>query len=193
MKTRLTLLSIIMAFTMSFAQTTKVDETLKKVSEETTKITETSKKGISAVYSDSKGAISTVYGDLKSLAPDAKEAMKEIVSTLKQTSNSVWDILVKQQKVWSWCYLIGGIFAGIAWCHFYWRFKKYSAMNYNVEDKEHLPWSWSQLLISGFLFVTATILSVIFANNLVDMMTGFINPEFGAIKNIIQIASRVNQ
>lgn len=195
MKAKLILLAVTLTCSMSFAQTSKVQQTVNDLKEtihkETTEFNETSKSGVKTVYSDTKDGISTVYNDVKSLTPELRDAVKSIAQGLKTTSEEVWHILVRQQKVWSWCYLIGGIFAAIAWFHFYYRFKKYSKEAF--KDNEHLPWQWSQILICSFLFITATILSAIFAHNLVDMMTGFINPEFGAMKNIVQIASKLNQ
>ena len=70
------------------------------------KAIEKTSKSIETVYSDSKDGIKTVYNDLKSTTPQIKNAIEVLSKELKTTSDSLWKILVKQQLVWSWCFLI---------------------------------------------------------------------------------------
>jgi hypothetical protein len=77
--------------------------------------------GITA-YGDSKSAISTVYSDgkevVKYLTPKTEKLLDKISTKLETTTKS-WVILVKQQRVWSWCYLIGFIISILSWVNFY--------------------------------------------------------------------------
>lgn len=177
--------------TQTFAQTSKnitgsVDNTVNKVSEQTTNIVDKTSNGIGTLYGDSKNAISTVYGDLKTVAPKVEEAVKEIAKGLKTGAESVWDILVKQQIVWSFCYLILFIIAIAAWINFYYR---YNRGNKYAKEQNNGDWSSSDALIT-IISVTIAVMSSIHAIQYLEpMMTGFINPEFGAMKNIIQFAS----
>jgi hypothetical protein len=78
-----------------------------------------SSKAIETVYEDSKDGISTVYNDLKSTTPQIKNALESLSKELKTTSDSVWKILVKQQLVWSWCFLILIFSSAFNWILFY--------------------------------------------------------------------------
>lgn len=176
--------------TQTFAQTSKnitgsVDNTVNKVSEQTTNIVDKTSNGIGTLYGDSKNAISTVYGDLKTVAPKVEEAVKEIAKGLKTGAESVWDILVKQQIVWSFCYLILFIIAIVAWINFYYRYNK-SRNSALAHDGDWSIMDISICLVSLGLAVVSSIHAIQY---LEPMMTGFINPEFGAMKNIIQFAS----
>ncbi len=74
------------------------------------------------VYDDGKQAVSTVYNDVKSLTPKIENGIKSIAEGLKVGAESVWNILVKQQKVWSIAFLILTITSIINWLLFYKRY-----------------------------------------------------------------------
>ena len=89
------------------------------------KVVEKTSKTIETVYSDSKDGIKTVYNDLKSTTPQIKNALEALSKELKTTTDSLWHILVKQQLVWSWCFLILFLGSIFNWFLFYKRnFKK---------------------------------------------------------------------
>ena len=95
MKTKILFIAL-MTMTLSFAQSKQVD-----------KLLDSSEDGVSTVYNDSKQAVSTVYNDVKSLSPKVESAIKSLATELKTTTNALWDILVKQQLVWSIAILLG--------------------------------------------------------------------------------------
>ena len=101
----------LMTMTLSFAQSKQVD-----------KILDNSKDGVSTAYNDSKQAVSTVYNDIKSLSPKVESAIKSLATELKTTTNALWVILVRQQLVWSICFLILTLSALLNWFIFYKRY-----------------------------------------------------------------------
>lgn len=182
---------------------------------------QTSKKEVATVYNDSKTAISTVYNDTKSLAPKITKSVNEIAKSLKIGANSVWEILVRQQLVWSICFLILTLTSIFNWCLFYknnlnnnLKYDKVKVINqklfYNEDTKlsdiENYPNSYAakyrnieeeklELIpnstIPNFKYLHLTIcliLSGLSIYHFGDMLTGFINPKFGALKTIAEIA-----
>lgn len=143
--------------------------------------------GVSTVYNDTKSLTGTVYNDFKDAAknitPKIESAIQEIAKGLKVGTVYVWNILVKQQRVWSWCYLIGMIISLIVWYKFY-SFIKEGKTDLNEYDQ----WKSHNVIMSVILFFTASILSFISFQHVVPMMTGFLNPEFGAIQTVIEFA-----
>lgn len=195
---KILLLSMLILGTTTFAQTVSLSEQdkadakklltkLEEKANSTTMVVNTGKDavtGIKGVYNDGKDAIGTIYSDVKSLGPKVESAVTELAKGLKVGAESVWKILVKQQKVWSWCYLIGMIVTILSWCNFYYRFKTYYH-RYRTDDTD---WSNSATMITIVTFIISMGLSVMSILHLEPMMTGFINPEWGAMMNIIEIA-----
>ncbi len=95
----------------------------------------------------------------------------------------MWNILVKQQLVWSICYLLILLSALFSWFHFWYRINLFI-----VEDKSDRDKYISSCLVT---FIIASGLSVLSIQNFTDMLTGFINPEFGAMKTITEIAAHL--
>jgi len=77
------------------------------------------KDGVSTVYGDGKEAVKAVYSDLKDIAPKLEGAVREIAKGLGAGVSDVWDVLVRQQMVWSICFLILTISACTNWFVFY--------------------------------------------------------------------------
>lgn len=179
----------LLATSFSFASTTEiVKENADKIITESVKSLNTtytdSKSGVATVYNDSKGAVSTVYNDLKSLAPDIKLALISIAEALKTTSEKVWDILVKQQLVFSISYLILFLSSLFLWFQFK---KQYTHLQTDLDDDDNIK---DKNIFLTFLLATLAIVdSIISGLHMVDMITGFVNPEYGALKNIIEVAS----
>ena len=182
------------------------------------------KTSIETVYKDSKNGISTVYNDLKSTTPQIKNALESLSKELKTTTDSLWFILVKQQLVWSWCFLILIVSSLINWIMFY-RFNfnpnlKYDKVKVVVQkhqnkdgasddDIKKYPHTYGKQFVnveeeSFKLIPTSTIpwfkyvhlaicitLSVFSFLHFSDMLTGFINPEFGALKTITEVVKNL--
>lgn len=139
--------------------------------------------GVSTVYDDTKNGVSTLYSDVKSIAPDAKLAIKEIYGQIKKVSSYTWNLLVKQQYVWSWCYLIGNLMFLLSTYRFwlsYKIFKDDKNESGDIKEVNSIP-----LFIYGALSIILGYFSFI---HFEAMMTGFLNPEFGALRNLLEIS-----
>ena len=217
---KIILFIVLMNMTLSFAQSKQVD-----------KILDTSKDGVSTVYNDGKQAVSTVYNDVKSLSPKVESAIKSLATELKTTTNALWVILVRQQLVWSICFLILTVSSLLNWYLFYKRNlnkltekdfiigKKpifgdilntnYEAYYAKYDDdlrgrmyiKSDKPTGEEDILLLitnpnniwfKYLHLIICIglsgLSIYYFSN---MLTGFINPEFGALKTIVEVATKL--
>ena len=116
----------LMTMTLSFAQSKQVN-----------KLLDSSEDGVSTVYNDSKQAVSTVYNDVKSLSPKVESAIKSLATELKTTTNALWEILVKQQLVWSLCFLTLTISSLINWYMFCKRmYSKPSEIEWTVLERD---------------------------------------------------------
>lgn len=132
--------------------------------------------GLATVYEDGK-----VLG--KEISQKAEKVIIELAKGLKITSDKVWDILVQQQRVYAWTIFIGLLISLGSWVHFYYRFKIYKTdLTEKGKHKEHNG------LITVAIFVSALVMSVLTSIHFMDMMTGFFNPEYGAMVHIIEVA-----
>jgi hypothetical protein len=203
----------LMTMTLSFAQEKQVD-----------KIIDNSKDGVSTVYNDGKEAVSTVYKDVKSMSPKVEEAVKSLAEQFKTTTNALWNILVKQQLVWSLCFLILTLTSIFNWWLFYKKnFYKLKESEYtkglkyintrerNPDYKSHadknearslyflqesqeilIPLRQSKIKWFKYLHLVICItLSVFSFYHFSDMLTGFFNPEYGALQTIMKIATKL--
>lgn len=183
-----------------------------------------SSQAIETVYKDSKDGIKTVYNDLKSTTPQIKNALEALSKELKTTSDSLWKILVKQQVVWSWCFLVLIFSSALNWFLFYRKnypkepkydkvkvikqklFYKdgtserdvqnypnsYERTYMNVEEEELRIIPNSSVPYFKYLHLAICItLSVFSFLHFSDMLTGFINPEFGALKTIMEVVKNI--
>lgn len=176
------------------------------------------------------GAIETVYTDLKSTTPKITEALNSLGKELKVGANSVWNILVRQQQVWSWCFLILTLSACTNWYLFnkhyiyisksktktsirkkpifqdnplydpksYYQkndirlFKSISIPDAFEEEEIILPTNITRWENFKYIhLIICIVLSLLSIYHFSDMLTGFINPEYGAIKTIANIASNI--
>ena len=189
----------LLATTMSFGQTTvkeAVNDTKKQIEQSASDVKNTAsnlsktaqegKASLSSVYGDSKDGIKTVYGDLSSLGGEAKGAIKDIVKELKQVSVKAWDLLVRQQMIWSLCYLVITLSSLIL------GYKFFNQFNFMIKDtsetgdvkEKNIPLT----LIYGLLFAGVGYASAI---HFEPMMTGFFNSEFGALRTLIEMGQNL--
>lgn len=120
------------------------------------------------ISEDFKGAAGIFYNDVK-------QALSVLAKGLGTSVEFVWDILVKQQIVIACSLLIGLIFLIILW---------FKAMKMKVENFHE------DYLKIIFKVVTTIALIVYNSKFIITMFTGFINPEYGAIKEILTIIER---
>lgn len=187
-------------------------------------------------------AIETVYNDAKSTLPHISNALKSLGEELKIGATAVWEILVRQQLVWSIAFLGLTLSSIFNWATFLRiRFKKAKEEDFKeVADKvstlidnpsfcenfynEHVnklyttshlrdprfnrkiivynditkfvelkPKTERELLYETIHFIICIIMTVFSVYFFRDMLTGFINPEFGAMKTIVDIAESLNK
>lgn len=159
---------------------------LNQIAQEVSKTTYSDAKDATAtVYNDGKSLVQQVYSDAKSLAPDLKEAFKSVASALNTTAEKLWDILVKQQLVWSICHAIILLSSIYAWYQFYRIF--YKSLNDKTETGEYKAPYVLLLLLVGGLAVFGSLHTV---DNIDRMITGFVNPEFGAVRTIVEFLNK---
>jgi len=222
------LFGLLIMLSLSMSATNSFDKTVDKTS-----------NGVEMVYEDGREAVTTVYSDLKTIAPKISDGVKEVAKGLKVGAESVWDILVKQQFVWSLCFLILTLSALSNWFLFYKNTQKnnknieYVTLNRDIigdvpnpraeeyyvkRPNEYALDIRSKITIKGpvgkeeyscpkiseganqtlmqkifkyihlILCLTLSYFSFI---HFADMLTGFINPEFGAIKTIATIVQNI--
>lgn len=122
-----------------------------------------------AIPDSTKVTMVTIYND-------AKEAMKGLGAALKVGSEHVYEILVKQQLVNSIVYtiiLLLGLFM------FIYAYNKYKAENWKEGP--------------GFSAIPGILGIILFLGGLssIDVIiTGFVNPEYGALKEIMELIKK---
>ncbi len=141
----------------------------------------TTSNGIGTVYGDTKNGVSTLYSDVKSLYPDAKLTIQELYNQIKKVSTYTWNLLVKQQQVWSWCYLFGELLFFFAVYRFW---KAYET--YKTDKDETGSIKSINVLPVVILGASSLLLGYFSLIHFEAMMTGFFNPEFGALKNLVE-------
>lgn len=181
MKHFIMLVVTLLLTTLTFSQNKL--ETLEKQSE---KIVNSGTNGISTVYSDTKQGVSTIYNDVKSLAPDAKETLKYFYKEIRNVSIYTWDLLVRQQTTWSICYLLLEILFFITIYKFW---KSFDKLKTDTDEAGAMK-SINYIPMIGFL--GASIFLFVFnINHFEPMVTGFYNPEYGALKTLIELKGHI--
>lgn len=193
------------------------------------------------VIDKTSNAIETVYSDVKGSIPHINKAIESLGEDLKIGAHAVWDVLVRQQVVWSLAFLALTLSAIFNWYIYYSRnFKaikkdklektkskipilldnpefnqeyhdRYKTSSYSrsehidiryrkhiigyKESEEYIKpienGSQNKILLSYVHLISCILLSVASIWNFKDMLTGFINPEFGALKTIATIAEQL--
>lgn len=242
MKNILKLLVLTLLFSVSsFAQSK--DGFGNKLGNATETSVAAAKDGVSTVYNDGKDATKEIYTQIKKASPKAASLLGKMAAKLEVGADAVWSVLVKQQLVWSICFLILTITSLFNWYMFNNKYLKINiksigepiigkrdkivqidnpefSLEYYNKSKELLGSTYSSDIakISDIRFkkqVAATVqedyilsiplnesignfkylhliicigLSALSLYHFPAMLTGFINPEFGAMKNIMEFA-----
>ena len=166
LKTMKKLLFMLLAFTTLTINANSVEKLTKSVTNvvDSTKIATVN--GVNFV--DTSSTFKTMYQDVKS-------GIMGLAEGLKVGAEHVYIILVKQQVVKAVTWLILSIFSLIIFYFFCKGFKK------GIDE------DWGERLVPYTLFLggASLIFIVICGLNIETMVTGFINPEYGAIMDII--------
>jgi len=242
MKNILKLLVLTLLFSVSsFAQSK--DGFGNKLGNATETSVEAAKDGVSTVYNDGKEATKEIYTQIKKASPKAASLLGKMAAKLEVGADAVWSVLVKQQLVWSICFLILTLSSLYNWYIFnnkylktnikitgepiigkrevisiidnpdfnpdyYEKYKKYIGSEYGSERaytthisfRKQIPNTTQEDCIlsvplnesmGSFKYLHLIIcigLSLLSLYHFPAMLTGFINPEFGAMKNIMEFA-----
>lgn len=242
MKNILKLLVLTLLFSVSsFAQSK--DGFGNKLGNATETSVAAAKDGVSTVYNDSKDATKEIYSQIKKASPKAASLLGKMAAKLEVGADAVWSVLVKQQLVWSICFLILTIASLFNWYMFNNKYLKINiksigepiigkrdkivqidnpefSLEYYNKYKELIGSTYSSDVarlsdikfkkqinatlqedyilsiplnesIGNFKYLHLLIcigLSALSLYHFPAMLTGFINPEFGAMKNIMEFA-----
>jgi hypothetical protein len=134
---------------------------------------------IETVYNDTKSVVTTIYSDMKGVAseiyPDVKNALSEIARGLGIGVEYTWTVLVKQYVVIAIAELLKLILSlAIFICGIVWLWKI-------VKNNTAITWK----IVPGVLMLIIG-LSMMCSINIIEIIQGLINPDFGAINYILQ-------
>jgi hypothetical protein len=115
------------------------------------------------------------------------EAVQQISDALKVPAEHVYSVLVRQQIINSISWIIA-LLLGFIFCYLGIKLplKDHKATNEREKYKNDITdgwWIWAIALSVGF----GMILSIVTVLAITDIITGFTNPEYGAIKDILSI------
>lgn len=150
-------------FMVNSVQALSVDSTI-------TDIKQSTSTAINAI--DTSSTFKQIYSDVKS-------GITGLASALKVTAEHVYGILVKQQIVNSVVYLLILIITILLLIFCYKEWSKIE-VDHKGDPKEAKPFIFT--IVSGII---GFILLLVFLFNIDTMIMGFINPEYGAIMDII--------
>ena len=176
---------------ISYAGFSNNEETLKNSEKIVTKVADSilskSSKGVNVLYDDIKDGTSTIYTDIKNGAyPEVKNGLNILAKELKTSVNNVWDIIVKQQIIYSIAYLILFITSLFLWFKFS---KAFIICKSELDENgKSIPDNVLLCIVLGSLAVVNSIIS---GYHVVPMLTGFFNPEYGALETIIQTSKHI--
>jgi hypothetical protein len=129
----------------------------------------------SAQTDSSKVTFDRVYSDVKS-------AVSGIGSALKVGAEHVYEVLVKQQFVQSITGLFTLIFIWAILSLLVWKLPKNRDFYFDELDLPHI-----YTFLLGIGLIVGSIFSVVYTVGIIPVIiTGFINPEYGAIREILE-------
>jgi hypothetical protein len=167
------LLSIIFLFVISFTNAQVLDSIASKSTQVVTTTKEAVKDGVAVVDTSS---------NFKHIYTDIKTGITALAQGLKVGVEHVYMVLVKQQIVNSVVYLFMFILAIVSIIICYKQWGKIEVVENGSEVKEVRP------LVGTITFgALGFILSLVFLFNIDTMIMGFVNPEYGAIQQIISV------
>lgn len=142
----------------------------------------------SPVISDQKVTGSLLYNDLKQLAihygTKADTILTKAFSVLSSTTQEVWDILVTQQRVKAFYGLTLIILEFIL----FWKWLGYVKLYFKIETDERSEGSAILLIVSAVFLLAFGIYNSI---NIMDVYTGLFNPKYAAMKDLLEMGSKL--
>lgn len=165
------LVVMLLLTSLAFSQAKPITKPAPTLNSNTEKVIDNVAKGVTTVYNDA-GKVA------QNITPKVEKALEKLSKDLKVTADKAWDILVRQQLVNSIGILVILLVTIGSWFHFWYRYKQ------AIQNDNYIL----AAVLTVIIAIAGTITSTIFFN---DMLTGFINPEFGAIKDIATIAQQL--
>lgn len=162
---------------------------------------------VSTVYEDATSVVNAAYNDIKEavqyVTPIVEEGVKSLAKGLGTTATELFRILVKQQIVYAIVYtLVLFLILFLIWI----LYKLYNNISnisilfikknnlgdkdiatYNKKMQDKLSISY---LLFGIILICVICLSIFFINNLTDLVMGYLNPEYGAIQEILNYTDK---
>lgn len=145
------------------------------------------KNASSTVYNDTKEVLSTVYGDIKSLAPSIESFLSDVATSLNKGVSEVWGYLVLQQTVISITYLLF-IIIGIVGTTQGIKLYNKNFLNLKIEENLDKPLA----LYTFIIFSAGAVSSYIGISHIYEIITGLVNPEYGALMHILEQLQKFN-
>lgn len=123
----------------------------------------------------------------KQMYSDFKQGVVALASSLKVGAEHIYIVLVRQQIVYGIVYLILlliGIFLMINWLR-------------NYKNSGEIWWQRNDATLLGIFrtiqIIVALIMMVIGIVNIETIVTGVVNPEYGAIKEVVKMVKEVHK
>ena len=132
------------------------------------------------LYKDAKDVV-------KYLTGTADSVVSKSVVVLANTSNHVWDILVRQQLVKSIAILIS-ILVYIGLIYFY---KSQLVKTVERVKTEQDEWNKSEIWFAVLGGIVVLALAIFNISHFETMITGFINPRYGAMMEILNTGTHI--
>lgn len=190
------LLTLVLVLTMSFSVMAQQKFGLKDIPKlDTTGLggvkNSLSKVNPKGLYSETKNGVSVVYGDGKQAVQYLAEKTDSLINKsgriIEKAGAIVWDATVNQQKVKSLAYLACLlIYVGLLY------FYKSQINKFTLAKKDkydHYTTHQGYFIWIGLFLVVG--LGIFNALHFVPMLTGFFNPEFGAMLDLIKAGNYI--
>lgn len=171
---------IILATILLFSITAGYSEDkslLQKAADKTVEVIDSTKAAVKETVSviDTSSNFKRIYGDVKS-------GIQGLAQGLKVGAVHVYEVLVKQQIVNSIVWILIGLLPMIIFIVFGKSMWKWADRNNNESD----GFSWAITII---FYMMTIIPSIVVMFHMTTIVTGFVNPEYGAIQEILNFVS----
>jgi len=110
-----------------------------------------------------------------------QKMIEELASKLGTTAEHLWEVLCKQAPINSLCLMLASVagFVGLLWA-----FRFVTRKTKEPEDS-HAEWEDDGAALAWIIWgITAIGLMVLFVGSIPTIVTGFINPEYWALKQV---------
>ena len=181
MKKRGTIITLVLLITLMFnisyqASATSIDSLVTGATQTVVAIKDSATQSIKEI--DTSSTFKAMYSDFK-------YGITALAGSLKVGAEHVYEVLVKQQIVYSIIWLLVLIIGITFICIWLYRYKDDKEEWENRQDATALGvFRTLQLFCGALMFILGMI-------NIDTIITGFINPEYGALKEVIEMVKKI--